>query len=191
MENDDNLFSFLMVMISIIIGFGVTELLGGSARLLRARKEAKPYWLHTVAVIGVFMAHLVLWWEAWGLRLIQDWTFPGALFMLATPIGLYLIASLIFPDDVKGCDFREYYFENFRLIWIIAIIVTVLATSFRPVMFGHSIIDLDNLPSLIQIMISIAIFSTKNPIIHTILVPLFFLIVVSDQLIFRYSIVHF
>jgi len=44
MEDTQNIFIFLMIMVSIIMGFGVTEILGGSARLLRVRTKAKPYW---------------------------------------------------------------------------------------------------------------------------------------------------
>jgi len=72
-------------MVSIIIGLGVTELLAGSARLLRERNEVTVYWLHITATIGVFLAHLVVWWETWGLRTVASWTFPGMLFLLGGP----------------------------------------------------------------------------------------------------------
>lgn len=191
MENSESTFSFLMVMISVIVGFGVTELLGGSARLLRSRGEAKPYWLHVVLVVGVFMALLAIWWESWGLRLMPDWNFPAVVFMLSVPVCLYLIVSLLFPDDFKDCDFREYYFKIFRSMWIIAFLTTALGTSFRPIMFGHDFIDIDNLSSLIQLLIAVVLFSTKKPKVHEILVPVFFVIVLSDQLIFRYFITQF
>lgn len=181
----------MMVMVSIIIGLGITELLAGSARLLRERAELKPYWLHVVAVIGVFLTHMVIWWETWGLRAVDNWTFPGMLFLLVAPIGLYMIASLMFPDDIKGCDFRTYTYKNATLVWGIAGTITFLATALRPILFGHQWIDIDNLPSLVQILIAITLCSTKRPAVHSVLIPLFFIIVVADQLIFRYFINSF
>ncbi|MBK1877082.1 hypothetical protein [Pelagicoccus mobilis] len=191
MENSGDVFSFIMVMITIVIGFGVTELLSGSARLLRGRKDVRPYWLHIVVVIGVFLAHLVLWWEAWGLRDAPDWTFPGVLFMLTGPVGLYMIANLVFPDDWARCDFREYYYANARIIWIIAGIITLLTTLFRPIMFDGIILDADNLPSLIQLVIVLVVCIWNKPKVHAILIPIFFLIVLADQLMFRYFISEF
>ena len=64
MDNPDNPFNFLMVRVSVIIGFAVTEILAVSARLLRARSTSRPYWIHTVLIVGIFLA---LWWESWGL----------------------------------------------------------------------------------------------------------------------------
>ena len=191
MESSESIFQFLMVMISIVIGFGVTELLGGSARLLRSRKRAKPYWLHTVTIFGVFFAQLTIWWETWGLRLIPNWSFPAVVFMLSIPICLFLISSLMFPDEVTDCDFREYYMENFQLIWVIAIIATVLGTTFRPLVFGHNVLDFDNLNSLLQVLIAATICMTRKQSIHAVLVPLFFLVMIFDQLVFRYFIDRF
>jgi len=188
MDNPDNPFNFLMVMVSVIIGFGVTEILAGSARLLRARSTSRPYWIHTLLIVGFFLAFLSLWWEAWGLRLVQDWSFPGLVFMLSGPVGLYLVASLIFPDAIEGCDFRVYYFENRTLIWGISAIVIVAATLFRPIVLGHPLLELDNLPSLLGFLMAIILAWSKRPTVHGILAPLSFLLVAADQLFFRYLI---
>ena len=50
------LFEFLMVLVSIIIGLGVAEVLTGVARELRYRKSVQHDWLHAVLVIGIFLA---------------------------------------------------------------------------------------------------------------------------------------
>jgi len=54
------LFEFLMILLSLIIGLGLTEILTGGANLLRARDEVRFYWLHTLFLIGIFFA-LFLW----------------------------------------------------------------------------------------------------------------------------------
>ena len=46
------LFEFLMVLVSIIVGLGVAELLTGLARLLRARKSVRFYWVHALLIPG-------------------------------------------------------------------------------------------------------------------------------------------
>jgi len=79
----------------------------------------------------------------------------------------------MFPDDIKGCDFRSYIYKNSTLIWAIAGSVTLLSTAFRPIIFGHTWIDIDNIPSLIQILIAIVLCSTKRPTVHSVLVPVF------------------
>ncbi len=184
-------FSYIMVMITLIIGLSLTELLAGAARLLRARSTAKPYWLHTVSVCGLFMALFSLWWEYWGLRAVGNWTLPSVMFMLSVPVILYFMSSLIFPDTIEGTDFRKYYYEFTGLFWGSAIVVTLLATLFRPIVFHSSITSTDDLASLIQLVIAIILVLVKRPIVHGILVPIFFIIVMLDQFFFRYFIDKF
>lgn len=51
-------FSFVMVLLSIIVGLGVTELLTNLARQIKHRSASAFYWLHTVIVAFVFVALL-------------------------------------------------------------------------------------------------------------------------------------
>ncbi len=58
------IFEFLMVLMSIIVGLGIATLLTGVADLLRDRQTVRFYWLHSTLILMVFLGHLQVWWES-------------------------------------------------------------------------------------------------------------------------------
>ena len=68
------LFEFLMVLMSIIVGLGIAALLAGVADLLRARNSTSFYWVHSLLVAVIFLALAQVWWESWDLRAAPEWT---------------------------------------------------------------------------------------------------------------------
>ena len=182
------LFEFLMVLVSIIIGLGVAEVLTGVARELRYRKSVQHDWLHTVLVIGIFLALLQQWWESWSLQRFPEWSFPGLLMMLIGPVGLFLVAHLLYPDEVDAADLREYYFSVARPIWAVAALTVVGATAFRPVIFGETLLSADNATSFILLLGFVAMAVSRNRALHSVLVPLFTILVLMDTLLITFLI---
>ena len=115
-------FSYLVVLTSIVLGFAVTRLVGGLGHLLQTRRSRSPYWLHVLWVVNVFLANVIVWWFAYRWRTYERWTFFIFLWLLLSPVILYLIASLLFPDPDNErpiTDWRSYYYENHRDIFIL------------------------------------------------------------------------
>jgi len=67
--------------------------------------------------------------------------------MLGGPIGLYLIAHLLFPEPIEGLNFRTYYYEESLPILVLAILTVLVSSAFRPLVFGENIFSVDNLSS--------------------------------------------
>ncbi|MBT8072028.1 MAG: hypothetical protein KJO80_16470 [Gammaproteobacteria bacterium] len=183
-----SLFEFLMVLLSIIIGFGLAEILRGIARHVRNRDSASGYWVHAVLVCLVFVALLQQWWEIWGLRSYSGWSFLGLLMMLSGPIGLFLISYLLFPQPVKGANYREYYYGPMRPIWWIGVFTVTLATLFRPVVFGEELIKIGNTSSLISFVGFAVLALSKNRTVHAVLVPALFAAILWDILAMSFEI---
>ena len=183
-----SLFEFLMVLLSIIIGLGIAEILKGIARHIRNRDSVSVYWVHSVLVILVFVALLQQWWEVWGLKNYSDWSFLGLLMMLTGPTGLFLIAYLLFPQPVKGANFREYYYGPMRPVWWIAVLTVTLATLFRPIVFGDDLFTIDNASSFIGFVGFTILGLSKNRILHAILVPALFAAILWDILAMSFEI---
>ena len=182
-----SLFEFLMVLVSIIIGLGIAEILTGIARQIRCRGSIHGYWVHSVLVTVIFFALLQQWWEIWGLRVVPEWTFHGLVMMLTGPVGLFLIAHLLFPEPMQGADFREYYNGVMRPIWWLAALTVVLATLFRPLVFDSRLVSLDNATSFVMFFGFIALAISRHSILHAVLVPAFLLLVLLD--IFQWNFV--
>lgn len=183
-----SLFEFLMVLVSIIIGLGIAEILKGIAQLFRHRDSISIFWVHIVLIIFVFTALLQQWWEIWGLHDVIDWTFAGLLLMLSGPIGLFLIAHLLFPQQLRNADFEDYYFGAMHPIWWLAILTVVLATLFRPIITGDELFVIDNMTSMFSFLGFAVLALTKNRLAHMILVPAFTGAIVWDILAMSFTI---
>ena len=177
------LFEFVMVLVSIIVGLGIATLLTGVADILRAGPAAKPYWVHSLVVVMVFLAHTQVWWESWDLNAAPQWSFGGLLMMLGAPICLFLISHLLFPETLTDVDLSEYYFRLAPRVWPLGAMTTLFGTFFRPVAFGSSIFDAGNLASVPAVLLCLILASTRNRRAHTVLVPAFLLLILLDTIL--------
>lgn len=181
-------FSFVMVLLSIIVGLGVTELLTNVARQVQSRSKIKTYWLHSVLITIIFIALLQQWWESWDQRFVETWSFPILMLMLGGPVGLYIISHLMFPRVIEGTDFKKFYYDNHRITYLIGAATVVFATTYRPLSFGDNLIDLDNAASLVIFAVFLVLAATSDKLTHHLLVPMLCAAVVFDVLFFHMSI---
>jgi hypothetical protein len=92
-------FSYLVVLTSIILGLGVTRLVGGLGHLMQTRRRKRPYWVHMLWMVNLLLAMAIVWWVAYRWRSNERWTFLLFIWLLLLPTILYLISSLLFPDQ--------------------------------------------------------------------------------------------
>jgi len=177
-------FSFIMVLHSIIVGLGVTELLSNVARQIRHRASVKTYWLHSLLVLIIFTAFLQQWWEMWFLQSVETWTFPIIFLLLGGPICLYIIAHLLYPEDMEGADLKALYFDETKFIATLGALTVFIATVFRPIAFDAPLFTQDNLSSALLLLAFLIIAFSKNVKLHSVIVPLVFIALAADILIF-------
>lgn len=91
-----DLFEFLLVVVSIVLGLAITELLAGAVRILRG--ELLPGRLHSLWILIVLQLQVQLAWGLWGLRDREAWTYAEFLLLLAGPGLLYMAAAVLFPS---------------------------------------------------------------------------------------------
>ncbi|MDG1995235.1 MAG: hypothetical protein P8J14_01965 [Emcibacteraceae bacterium] len=181
-------YSFVMMMMSIIVGLGVTELLRNIARQIQSRAGSKQYWLHSVIAALIFVSLLQTWWESWGLRNIDNWNFLIVLMMLGGPVGIYIISHLLFPEQVKGADFEKHYFKNSRAISVMGMLVVIVSSLFRPISFDTTIFEPSNIPSVFMFVAFLSMALTKMKMLHQIIYPTLLILALLDVLIFQFSI---
>jgi hypothetical protein len=106
-------FSYLSVLLSVIIGLAITQVLQGLRALMLARASARLYapsliWAGLVLLIAVQM-----WWSSFGLRDQENWTFGlYGLILLQTAL-FYLAAGLVLPDlSPERIDLEADYYRN-------------------------------------------------------------------------------
>lgn len=122
-------FSYLSVLISLILGLAITQVLGGFRGLMQARAQTAHYWPSVLWAILVIVISVQSWWAMYDLRGYEGWTFLGFAAVLAQTVVLYLLAALVLPDFVGGeeVDLRSYYYDQRR--WFFALLVLLIVTS--------------------------------------------------------------
>lgn len=171
-----NAFEYITVFISIILGLGVTQILTGIADLVHQNDRVKLYWPHLVWIVLVLVLHVQEWYITFELRTFTAWRLPVFLFVLLYPIVLFITARLLFPFGLNDdtIDLKEFYFKNYRKIFLFGAILALLSILDNLIMRPYLPEDLIG-PSLVFISLStLAVFKISNPFFHK-LVALFML----------------
>ena len=110
-------FSYFITFYSLILGLGLTELLGGFAHMVRARalKKLEPQ----TALLALFILVDICstWVDSW--LALKDVTvnFAGLWAPVLLAICFYLAAAVVFPhDDADHERLAEYYRERKRFV---------------------------------------------------------------------------
>lgn len=121
-------FSYLSVLISIILGLGITQLLSGFGRWIEQRAVFRAYGPAMAWAAMVLLIHIQGWWSMFGLRNHRDWTFLQFGMVLLQPITLYLLAALVLPGtNAPELDLRSNYFVQRR--WFFGLLMALLVIS--------------------------------------------------------------
>ncbi|HEX5353943.1 MAG TPA: hypothetical protein VFW60_07670 [Rhodanobacteraceae bacterium] len=124
-------FSYLSVLISIILGLAVTQVLQGFRALMLARSRVRTYWPALVWAVLVLVLCVQVWWAMFSLsqRSAAHWTFPDFGLVLLQTVPLYLLAGLALPDvdRERELDLREHYYAHHR--WFFSLLVLLILVS--------------------------------------------------------------
>lgn len=107
------IFEYIAVLTSIIIGLGITQLLRGVARLIQHPKRYEIYWVHLFWVASMFFNMVFWWWWEFRLGDIANWTFFLYAFVVLYAFVFYLACALLFPEDISDYDgFKDFFYSR-------------------------------------------------------------------------------
>lgn len=164
-------FNYLAILISLVIGLAMAQVLNGLGRLIQARTRVVFYWPSVVWAVLFLVIQIESWWSLFRMRDVQNWNFFAFLVVVAHPVGLYLICSLVLPDPAefggdKPVDLRANYFDHRR--WFYALIVVVsLARLARPFVTPDARLTfLDVTVQSLIVVAAIVATLTRNVVVH-------------------------
>jgi len=106
-------YEYLTVFLSVIFGLAIVQLLSGVSLILDAREESRPYWVHLVWTLNVFVLAVVTWWFNFSLDSIRTWSFFHFLDLVVYAVLIYVLAGLLFPTrGPEVVDFRAHFERN-------------------------------------------------------------------------------
>jgi hypothetical protein len=122
-------FNYLAVLISIILGLGMTQLLSGLGRWVESRASVPVYAPTIVWIVTLLVMHVQTWWSMYGLRHHQDWTFLQFVVVLLQPTTLFLLTTAVVPSSASATahDLKSSYFAQRR--WFFGLLIVLLTVS--------------------------------------------------------------
>ena len=122
-------FSYLSVLLSVILGLAVTQILQGFRGLLLSRTRIQIYWPVIGWAVLVLLVCFQNWWSMFGMRNRHDWTFQQFAMVLLQTTLLYMVAGLVFPDFFGEAivDLKESFYAHCR--WFFSLAVASIVVS--------------------------------------------------------------
>ena len=122
-------FSYLSVLLSIVLGLAIAQILQGFRGLILTRAKVKLY-LPTLIWAGHTLLIVIQgWWASFSMRRQANWTFLGLLVIILQAISVYMAAALVLPDVTGDAfvDLRDHYFAHRR--WFFGAVLASLVFS--------------------------------------------------------------
>jgi len=175
-----NVFEFLLVIVSIVLGLGITELLAGLVRILRGELVAGK--LHALWMFVIFQLQVQLAWGLWGLRSKVEWQYPEFLLLLLAPVLLYLAAAVIFPSVGADESLDFHLMRRRRPLFLLLAGYVFVAGLFSWLLFDEDLTLTSAIIRLPAVAILATLAITERPRLHLLLG----LVVLALQLWFTY-----
>ncbi|HCW08261.1 MAG TPA: hypothetical protein DGG95_12945 [Cytophagales bacterium] len=161
-------FEYVTVLISIVLGLGITQVLTGIAKLIQKRNKVIIYWPHLLWVTFILFLHIQEWWVMYELKSFIPWRLPVFLFIMLYPINLYVMAKVIFPESMRGqkIDMKKFYFENYKGFFALLISSASLSLAYNISILKYSLSE-QVLQLLIIVCFSFILFKNySNEVLH-------------------------
>ena len=129
-------FEFIMMFVSVVVAFAMSELLVGWGRLVRARERiSKPFFMigWSVWLLAVTNFHYLGFWEY---GLVDFRTAAQMLLFLAAPVMLVLV-TFVFTPEVRyyqKLDLEQHYFKIKNWFFVMVILFFLLARASDPLL---------------------------------------------------------
>lgn len=166
-------FEYITVLVSVILGLGITHLAIGTSKLIQHREQVRLYVPHSMWAVNVLLYILMIWWGMYYWNQHEDWFAYEYLFITLYAIVLFFLASMLYPWDMeKDIDLDAYFYRNRRWFfgtlfigWLIDIPETVLkaGTGLRELPQDYAVFV------TVELAMAAVGFLTSNRMVHLLL----------------------
>lgn len=132
-------FSYLSVLLSIIIGLAVTQILQGLRGRILSHARIKPFWPTQVWAAILLLVSAQTWWAMFSFRDRHDWNFIQFFILLLQSTILYLAAGLVYPDfpPNEEVDLQDHYLRRRQQFFGLLILSTLTSLLRDPLFDGR------------------------------------------------------
>lgn len=173
-DNTWEIFLHVRIIMGVVIALSIARLLSGASRFIQHPSGAKVSWVHFGWVVFMLISLVHFWWWEFWLSLIKQWTFEIYLALFGYTIVLYLLCTLLFPDDIKEYGGYEDYFFS-RRKWFFGLLALAFVFDFADtILKGAAHLDRFGIEYLIRTAVYFALcgvaMATPNRRFHIVFV---------------------
>jgi hypothetical protein len=145
------IFEYVAAVFALIVGLGVTRLLGSAVEVFRRRRESPLSVKPLVWAALIFVTQMQFMWGGFELsQILTGWTRGMFLLILVLALLLFVAGALVFPGaGPRGGSLQEEFDAHGR--WALACLAAYFLVAFllNPVFFGVEIWSRINLLALL------------------------------------------
>jgi hypothetical protein len=167
-DNAISAFEYISILVSLILGLGITQILSSLADLFYHYRKVRFYWPHTIWVVFILFLHIQDWFITYQLKAKPTWHLPELIFILSYPVALFTASKMLLPtnDKEERIDMRLFYTTQFRAIFLFIGISIFLSILFNIFLLDGSLAAQWHLVSFLIALIAIIITKPKKEWIH-------------------------
>ena len=161
-------FSYLSVLISIILGLGIQQVLQGYRALILSRRRVKfyaPPLIWSVLILFMIAQH---WWASFGLADHQSWSFATFATILVMTALIYMMAAIVLPDipPDEPIDLKDHYYREGPAFFGIGS-GTIVWSAFREYMLEGGLLEPVNLAFHgLFLAMALTAMLVRRPLLH-------------------------
>jgi uncharacterized membrane protein len=120
------LFAHVRIVMGMVTGLGVTRLLTGTAGFIQHPARHRLSLIHLLWVGSILLELILFWWWEFALSHIPVWNFGVFTFLIGYAVVLYMLAALLFPDNISEYAGYEDFFIR-RRRWFFSLLAATFA----------------------------------------------------------------
>lgn len=161
-------FNYLSVLVSIIIGLGLTRLVEDLSRMFKHSSMDTFFFVQLAWVLFTLALHIQYWWAFWDYRKVKVWTYPKFLLLLSGPVVLYFAASCASHIESDG-DWKTPFIKNhlryFLALSLYLLFMTISASVLRA---EGRLWQGSNIPRIIACVLAFCAAWSNSVLLHVI-----------------------
>ena len=179
-----DIFEYLMVMISIMLGLGATQALRGFSKIAQSSRSFLPL---TMWAAVLFYLYLQVWWALWDLNAVAVWNQFHFYLLVAIPCTLFAATELLLPlASSANTDWQSHFFSVRKWFFGVLFVFSVIATLETYVFLNVSLTHPYRVMQVALAAVVVTGFFVKNAKTHVWLSVIYFCGLLVGQFLFRF-----
>lgn len=161
-------FEFVVIIYSLVVAFGVSELLAALGRVLRDRKAVPLFAPQVLALLLLLVAFLQSLWGYWGFHDVE-WTFWLFLTAFLPLLALSVATSIAIPDTSHDGDVSpsQHYYAAIGIVFPL-LAIWVLLGAVAELMLTPPLWHLGQVVRIAAITLLLVLMRSRSERLHTV-----------------------